>query len=100
VTKPAKQAARLASAPPVAAPPGKAAAGLAPELLARVARALNDCELAGLMLQVAHGAVISDAGYVLRIVLPHEPGDGGETWQVRTRMLTEFPPPDGDDLDD
>lgn len=98
--KPSKQAARLAAAPPVAGNvPEQAAVALAPDLLARVALALNDCERAGLMVQVAHGAVISDAGYVLRIVLPHEPGFGGECWQVRTRMLTEFPVPDGDDLD-
>ena len=99
--KPAKRAARLASAPPVAdGPPEAPALGLAPDLLARVARALNDCEAAGLPVQLAHGAVVSDAGYVFRIVLPHQPAFRGESWQVRSRMLTEFPVPGGDDLDE
>ena len=99
--KPAKRAARLASAPPVAdGPPEAPALGLAPDLLARVARALNDCEAAGLPVQLAHGAVVSDAGYVLRITSPHKPAFHGETWQVRSRMLTEFRPPEGDGLDD
>ena len=99
--KPGKLAARLASAPPVVdGPPAKAALGLVPDLLGRVALALNDCEAAGLPVQLAHGAVVSDAGYVLRIILPHEPGFAGECWQVRTRMLTEFPQVTGDDFDD
>jgi hypothetical protein len=98
--KPGKRAARLASAPPVAGgPPEKSALGLAPDLLARLASSLNDCELAGLPVQLAHGAVITDAGYVLHIVLPHEPGFAGDLWQIRTRQLTEFPQAAGDDDD-
>jgi hypothetical protein len=99
VSKPAKLAARLAAAPAVDGPPPGSALARAPELLGAVARALNDCEQAGLLVQVAHGAVITDAGYVLRIVLPHEPGFAGDLWQVRTRQLTEFPADGGDDDD-
>jgi hypothetical protein len=95
----AKQAARLASAAPVNGLPPDSALSRAPELLAAVALALNRCEQAGLPVQVAHGAVITDAGYVLRIVLPREPGFAGDQWQVRTRQLTEFPADCGDDDD-
>lgn len=53
-----------------------------------VAAALTAAEDAGLPLTLAHGAVISDAGYVFRV-------DG--KWVVRTRQLTELTPPDADD---
>ena len=99
--KPAKQAARLAASPPVAVPPPGTAAGRAPRLLAALAAALNAIEGAGLPVKLAHGAALTDAGFVFRLVPPHEPGFAGDCWQVRTRMLTEFPRlAPGDDFDD
>lgn len=98
--KPGKQAARLVSAPSVTqAAPGPALAR-APELLAGLASALNALEEAGLPVKLAHGAALTDAGFVFRLLPPHEPGPAGATWQPRSRMLTEFPVPDGGDFDD
>jgi hypothetical protein len=100
VTKPARQAARLASAPAVDGPPPDSALARAPELLAAVAGALNACDKAGITAKLAHGAVLTDAGYVLRISPRHEPAFAGDLWQVRTLGLTEFPRGrDDDDLD-
>lgn len=95
--KPGKQAARLAAAPPVAeAPPGPGLAR-APEMLAALASALNALDKAGLRVKFAHGAALTDAGFVFRLASPEA---SGETWQARTRTLTEFPVPIGDDFDD
>jgi hypothetical protein len=98
--KPGKQAARLAFALPLAEattgpPPSRAA-----ELLAALASALNALEEAGLPVKLAHGAALTDAGFVFRLAQRGEQGPDGETWQPRTRMLAEFPVPDGDDFDD
>lgn len=98
--KPGKQAARLASAPPVTQAAPRPALARAPELLAGLASALNALEEAGLRVKFAHGAALTDAGFVFRLALGGERGPDGETWQARTRMLTEFPVPDGDDFDD
>jgi hypothetical protein len=100
VTKPGRQAARLASAPPAGGPPPDSALSRAPELLGAVAAALNACDAAGIPVRLAHGAVLTDAGYVLRISPRHEPAFAGDLWQVRTLGLTEFPAAYGDDLDD
>jgi hypothetical protein len=35
--------------------------------------------------KLAHGSVITEAGYVFPV------GPAGAPWAVRTRMLTEFP---------
>jgi hypothetical protein len=59
----------------------------APKLLGDVARALKACEDAKLAVSLAHGAVISEAGYVFKI---------GHGWEVRTRNLTEFGIPSAD----
>jgi hypothetical protein len=96
-----KRAAKIAASPPVAPrrPVTQAELDRAPELLGRVAAALNDCDRAGIITRLAHGAVITDAGYVFRVAEPNELPVAGETWVVRTRKLTEFPPPEGDDHD-
>ena len=83
----AKLAARLALRPAYV-PPRQP--GLPPaDLLSEIATALNQAEAEGIPLELAHGAVITDWGYVLRLgtVL-------GQRWQARTRMLAEFPSPD------
>ena len=58
-----------------------------------IALGLNTLEECGVTVQLAHGAVITDAGYVLSI------GDGNQNskWQVRTRQLTEFEPVNDED---
>jgi hypothetical protein len=60
--------------------------GLAQMELQVAAKCLNTLERLGITVQLAHGAVITDAGYVLAV------GDEAEDakWQVRTRRLTEF----------
>ena len=94
---PGKQAAKAVASPPVlpARPPDPAALACAPELLGAVAGALNECERAGIPVQLAHGAVITDAGYVFAVLGKHGVNFPGESWVVRTRMLTEFPAPPG-----
>jgi hypothetical protein len=59
----------------------------AASLLAAVAAALNACESAGIDLKLAHGAVITEAGYVFAL------GPDSAPYVVRTRLLTEFPEP-------
>jgi len=59
-------------------------------LLSAVADALNACEKAGILVQLAHGATITDQGYVLA-PFDEDPGHVGQRWVARTRMLTEFP---------
>jgi hypothetical protein len=54
-------------------------------LLSCVAAALNACERARITVKLAHGAVLSNAGYVL----PVHP-EAGERYVVRTMALTEF----------
>jgi hypothetical protein len=62
-------------------------------LLSAVAAALNACEQARVTVKLAHGAVITPAGYVLAIY-----PDAGERFAVRTMALTEFPvTPDGEE---
>jgi hypothetical protein len=63
-------------------------------LLSCIAAALNAFEAAGYTAKLAHGAVLTDVGYVLP-VFP----DAGERWAVRTMALTEFPPIGSEDED-
>lgn len=64
-------------------------------LLSLVADALNACERARITVRLAHGAVLTPAGYVLA-VFP----EAGERFAVRTMALTEFPVArDGSDED-
>jgi hypothetical protein len=86
----AKLAVRLARRPGHSPPKQP---GLPPaELLSEIATALNQAEVEGMIIQLAHGAVITDWGYVLRLDTVK-----GQRWQARTRMLAEFPVPPGDD---
>jgi hypothetical protein len=82
----AKLAARLALRPAYVPPrqPGLPPAAL----LSEIADALNQAEVEGIPVELAHGAVISDWGYVLRL-----DSVKGQRWQARTRMLAEFPAP-------
>lgn len=62
------------------------------ELLGDIAYAMNQAEVSGAAIELTHDAVITDYGYVFRL------GDEyGERWQARTKVLTEFPVPPGDD---
>ena len=54
-------------------------------LLTAVADALNACERARITVKLAHGAVLTPAGYVLPVY-----PDAGERYVVRTMALTEF----------
>lgn len=54
----------------------------ASRLLAAVADALNACERAGIAVDPAHGAVLTDHGYVL----PAGDTRLGSRWTVRTRI--------------
>ena len=54
-------------------------------LLAAVADALNAAENAGIRVRLAHGAVMTEHGYVFPV------GPDDAPWAVRTRALTEFP---------
>lgn len=65
----------------------------APRLLAAVADALNACERAGIAVQLEHGAVLTDHGYVLPL---GDPGIGC-LWAARmktprTGQITEPAP--------
>lgn len=64
-------------------------------LLSAVADALNACERARITVKLAHGAVLTPAGYVLP-VFP----DAGERFAVRTMALTEFSAQAGSDDED
>jgi hypothetical protein len=55
-------------------------------LLSAVAAALNACERTRITVKLAHGAVLTNVGYVLA-VFP----EAGERFAVRTMALTEFP---------
>ena len=63
-------------------------------LLCTVADALNALENAGITVDLAGGAVMTERGYVMAV------GDGriGCRWQARTRLWTPLPP--GSDSDD
>ncbi len=63
-------------------------------LLSLLADALNACEASGYTLKLAHGAVISNVGYVLPVY-----PDAGERFAVRTMALTEFSAQAGGDED-
>ena len=54
-------------------------------LLSAVADALNACERSWITVKLAHGAVLTPAGYVLPVY-----PDAGERYAVRTMALTEF----------
>lgn len=81
-----KAPAKAVERPSAARPESRAAS-----LLAAVAGALNACESAGITVKLAHGAVITESGYVFPV------GPDDAPWAVRTRMLTKFPVPGGDD---
>lgn len=86
----AKLAVRLARRPGYS-PPREP--GLPPsDLLGEIATAFNQAEVEGIPVQLAHGAVITDWGFVLRL-----DDVKGQRWQARTKLLTEFTPPSGDD---
>jgi hypothetical protein len=51
-------------------------------LLGQVADALNACERAGLVVQLAHGTVVTGHGYVLPVGDPRL----GARWQARTLL--------------
>ena len=88
----AKLAARLTRRPKYS-PPREP--GLPPaDLLGEIATALNQAEAEGIPVELAHGAVITDHGYVLRL-----DDVKGQRWRARTRMLSEFPPSAGPDDD-
>ena len=67
-------------------PPAEQDAHDVQKLLSCLADALNACDRAGFTVKLAHGAVITRAGYVLP-VFP----EAGERYAVRTMALTEFP---------
>lgn len=54
-------------------------------LLSAVADALNACDRARITVKLAHGAVLTRAGYVLPVY-----PEAGERFAVRTMALTEF----------
>jgi hypothetical protein len=61
-----------------------AMADAAPKILQRIADALNDLGRCGVKAQIAHGAVITEFGYVFP--LGHDPAP----WVIRSRQLTEL----------
>jgi hypothetical protein len=63
-------------------------------LLSAVADALNACERNRITVKLAHGAVLSNVGYILPVY-----PDAGERYAVRTMALTEFPVAGGEDED-
>ena len=67
----------------------------AARLLSAVADALNECERAGMAVDLAGGAVMTPRGYVMAV------GDDrlGHRWQARTRLWTPLSPPDDGDED-
>ena len=96
---PGKRAVRAVMTTPVPEYRYRGTGREAARLLGAVADALNACEAAGILVGLAHGALISNQGYVLPV------GGGeyvhaGERWAARTRTMTEFPGPAGDDEDE
>jgi hypothetical protein len=89
---PGKRAVKAVMTAPVPEYRYKGSEREAARLLTAVADALNACEAAGILAGLAHGALISNQGYVL----PIGGGDvplAGERWVVRTKTMTEFPVP-------
>ena len=86
-TKNAKRVARALRMPKNVIQPGIPAT--TPELLQRAAAMLNMIENDGQRVRLAHGALITDHGYVFWI---------NGRWQARTLQLTEFPDNVDDDL--
>ena len=80
---------------PLARPPAFAAASDPARLLCSVADALNALENAGITVDLAGGAVMTDRGYVMAV------GDDrlGSKWQARTRLWTPLAPDDSSDDD-
>lgn len=70
---------------------------IAAQRLDALAAALNDCERDGVLVRLAHGAVITEWGYVMWI--PQHPTvfTPGKSWQVRTRQLL-LPEPANDEI--
>jgi hypothetical protein len=64
-------------------------------LLTAVAAALNACERARVAVKLAHGAVLTNVGYVLPVY-----PEAGERFAVRTMALTEFSAQAGSDDED
>lgn len=75
-----------ASAPGTVRPGNPGAEHEGASVLAAIATALEAAEKSGIRPRLRHDAVLTEAGYVLRI--------GGQ-WVVRTRLLTEFPAASG-----
>ena len=65
------------------------------DLLAAVAAALNACEGRRITVKLAHGAVLTNAGYVLPVY-----PEAGKRFAVRTMALTEFSVQAGSDDED
>jgi hypothetical protein len=65
-------------------------------LLSSVADALNALENAGITVELAGGAVMTEQGYVMAV------GNDriGCRWQARTRLWTPLQPPDGSSDED
>jgi hypothetical protein len=74
----------------------RSSAERAPALLQQLADVMNACEASGVLIKPAHGAILTQFGYLFWLQHDHV-GDGG-SWQVRTRRLTELALPDDDDL--
>ena len=74
-------------------PPAFASPSDPARLLTSVADALNALENAGITVDLAGGAVMTERGYVMAV------GDGrlGNRWQARTRLWTPLQPGDSDD---
>ena len=77
-------------------PPAFAAASDPARLLAAAADALNALEKAGITVELACGAVMTERGYVMAI------GDDrlGSKWQARARLWTPQSPLDDSSDDD
>ena len=76
-------------------PPAFAAPSDPARLLSCVADALNALENAGITVDLAGGAVMTERGYVMPV------GDDrlGHRWQARTRLWTLLSPDDSSDED-
>ena len=81
---------------PLARPVAFAATSDPARLLCSVADALNALENAGITVDLAGGAVMTERGYVMAV------GDDrlGHKWQARTRLWTPLQPASDSDSDD
>jgi hypothetical protein len=86
--KNARQIAAAMATPTASKPPQLEDGDTTPQLLQRLADALNAVNSRGIDVQFASGAVVTEYGYIFDF--GSSPANGGEPWQVRTRMLTEF----------